>query len=86
MTHTHTHSLYQHELLKNYDLDPEQVKDIGLFRNRDVASDDPWNRSCAKRRKRVVTKILVLCAPHQKRIRLHKQRCGLVRKRENSDN
>ena len=31
MTHTHTHSLYQHELLKNYDLDPEQVKDIGLF-------------------------------------------------------
>ena len=31
MTHTHTLSLYQHELLKNYDLDPEQVKDIGLF-------------------------------------------------------
>ena len=31
MTHTHTHTLCQHALLENHDLDPEQVKDIGLF-------------------------------------------------------
>ena len=31
MTHTHTHTLCQHALLENYDLDQEQVKDIGLF-------------------------------------------------------
>ena len=31
MTHTHTHTLCQHELLENHDLDLEQVKDIALF-------------------------------------------------------
>ncbi len=31
MTHTHTHTLCQHALLEKYDLDSEQVKDIGLF-------------------------------------------------------
>jgi len=31
MTHTHTHTLCQHALLENHDLDPEQVKELGLF-------------------------------------------------------
>ena len=31
MTHPHTHTLCQHEMLENHYLDPEQVKDIGLF-------------------------------------------------------
>ena len=31
MTHTHTHTLCQHALLENHVLDPEQVKELGLF-------------------------------------------------------